>query len=347
MRKQADLNLMAFDLGQHTGVLKQMVSGNQINRIMAAHCLSASCANSGRPLRWLPALGWHMISNSQFVQYLRMRFGVPTVLPLGGWRCDCRPRGRAETNGALDFERLEEMQHGDVMLGVRLEDEPFHGLCCRARQVRLIQRHDAIRDLLANALNALEEVTVVSTEPALPGEGSHGQRGDIKMVANGTEYILDVTVACPATRHMTRTHNTGAVPGAAGGVAQAHKRQKYGTRLQPLVFETGGRVHRDTLQFVHDKLVNAPAGVEAREKNRVAMARIYGKIAECLDRHSMRCMASLIRELARRRRRREQERQLGHAMPAGHHRLDDEEENDDGAAAEVAVLPLQGNVWVV
>lgn len=32
-------------------------------------------------------------------------------------------------------------------------------------------------------------------------------------------------------------------------------------------------VHRDTLQFVHDKLVNAPTGVEAREKNRVAMAQ--------------------------------------------------------------------------
>ena len=63
-------------------------------------------------------------------------------------------------------------------------------------------------------------------------------------------------------------------------------------------------MHRDTLQFVQDKLVNAPAGVESREKNRVAMARINGKIAERLDRHSMRCMASLIRELARRRRRR-------------------------------------------
>ena len=158
VRKQADWNLMAYDLGQHTGVLKQMVSGNQINLIMAAHCLSASCANSGRPLRW------HLISNSQFVQSLRMRFGVPTVLPLGGWRCDCRPRGGAEINGAFDFERLEETQHGNVMHGV-LEDEPFHGLCCRLRQVRLIQRHDAIRDLLANTPNALGEVNVVSTKP--------------------------------------------------------------------------------------------------------------------------------------------------------------------------------------
>ena len=70
-------------------------------------------------------------------------------------------------------------------------------------------------------------------------------------------------------------------------------------------------MHRDTLQFVHDKLVNAPVGVEAREKNRIAMARIYARIAECLERHHIRCMASLIRELARRRRRREQERRLG------------------------------------
>ena len=60
------------------------------------------------------------------IQFLRMRFGVPTVLPMGGWRCDCRPRGGVEINGALDFERLAEMQRGDVMHGVRLEDEPFH-----------------------------------------------------------------------------------------------------------------------------------------------------------------------------------------------------------------------------
>ena len=88
---------------------------------------------------------------------------------------------------------------------------------------------------------------------------------EVKLLANGTEFVIDVTVACPATRHMTRTHHTGTVPGAAGGYAQACKRRKYGTRLQPFVIETGGRVHRDTLQFVHDKLVNAPVGVEARD----------------------------------------------------------------------------------
>ena len=89
-----------------------------------------------------------------------------------------------------------------------------------------------------------------------------------------------------ATRHMTRTHHTGTVPGAAGGYAQACKRRKYGTRLQPFVVETGGRVHRDTLQFVHDKLANAPVGVEAREKKSAAIGRIYARIAECLEQHA-------------------------------------------------------------
>ena len=64
-------------------------------------------------------------------------------------------------------------------------------------------------------------------------------------------------------------------------MTQALKRRKYRRRLQTLVFETGRRVHRDTLQFVQDNLVNAPAGAESREKSRVAMAQNYGKIAEC------------------------------------------------------------------
>ena len=205
---------------------------------------------------------------------------MPTVLPLGGWRCDCRPRGGAEINGALDFERLEEMQHGDVMRGVRLEDKPFHGLCCRARPVRLIRGIGATRDLLANTLNALEEVIAVSTEPELRGEGSHGQWGDIKLIANGTEYIIDVTVAClPGDTSHDEDTRRGYSAWCGRRCGQALKRRKYGRRLQPLAFKTGGRMHRDTLQFAQNRLVNAPADVESREKNRVAMARIYRKIA--------------------------------------------------------------------
>ena len=87
--------------------------------------------------------------------------------------------------------------------------------------------------------------------------------------------------AFPASRHMTRTHHTGTVPGAAGGYAQS---------LQPFMIET---MHPDPLQFVHDNLINAAVAVAAREKHRAAMARI----AEWLERHHERCMASLMAKL--------------------------------------------------
>ena len=80
-------------------------------------------------------------------------------------------------------------------------------------------------------------------------------------------------------------------------------------------------MHHDTLQFVHDKLINAPVGVEAREKE---LSSNGADISErMLGVAPIRCMASLIRELARRWRRTEQERQLGHPVRAGHHELDE------------------------
>ena len=73
------------------------------------------------------------------------------------------------------------------------------------------------------------------------------------------------------------------------------------------------------------------------------MAQTFARIAECLERHHIRRMASLIRELARRRRRREQERQLGHPVPAEHHELD-----EPGIIDVDMLVPLQGqNVWGV
>ena len=126
-------------------------------------------------------------------------------------------------------------------------------------------------------------------------------------------------MACPATRHMARTHHTGTVPGAAGGYVQPYKRIKYRTRLQPLVIETGGRMHRDTVQFVHARQARqCTCGCGSQRKNRAA-ATTRELRGAWLERHHIRCMARLIRELARRRRRREQERQLGiQCLPAGH-----------------------------
>ena len=67
----------------------------------------------------------------------------------------------------------------------------------------------------------------------------------------------------------------------------------------------------------------------------------FCNVAECLERHHVRCMASLISELARRRRRREQERRrdsLGTRCTS--HKLD-----EPGIDADMLV-PLQGqHVW--
>ena len=83
VRRQADWNLMALGLGPHTGVSREEMVSSNLDRIMAAPWLSASCANSGRPLRLLPGIGWHAISKAQLVQRLRMTFGMSTVLPIG------------------------------------------------------------------------------------------------------------------------------------------------------------------------------------------------------------------------------------------------------------------------
>ena len=207
---------MVFDLGRHTGVLGEMVSGNQIiDRIMAAHCLSASCANSVRPLGWLPTYGIRY-GMRNLCSSLRMRFGVPTVLPIGGWRCDCRARGRLVVNGAVDFERREDMQRGDVMHGVSLQGEAGTDHPEARCGSRFACKH----------AECIGRSYCCSTARTLEGEGGRGQRGDTKLLANGTQIVIDVTVACPATRHMPRTHHAGTVPGAAGGYAQACKRRK-------------------------------------------------------------------------------------------------------------------------
>ena len=78
----------------------------------------------------------------------RSGFGSTTVGQEGGLK---------KTSTAVVFEPLEHPQDGDVMhcLWASLEDEPFHGLCCRARQGRTDrpERHNnAIRELLVNTL---------------------------------------------------------------------------------------------------------------------------------------------------------------------------------------------------
>ena len=93
----------------------------------------------------------------------------------------------------------------------------------------------------------------------------------------------------------------------------------------------------------HDKLVNAPVGVEAREKNRIAMARIYAENCGMLGATPHQVYGEFDQErCARRRRRREQERQLSTRCSLGTNELD-----EPGIDADMLV-PLQGqHVWAV
>jgi len=74
-RHAAERGLKAGNLCLHTRVMRSLSGGNQQQQIMAAQCLSSSCANTGHMLRWTPGLKHHGISDSHMVQFLRMRSG--------------------------------------------------------------------------------------------------------------------------------------------------------------------------------------------------------------------------------------------------------------------------------
>ena len=94
---------------------------------------------------------------------------------------------------------------------------------------------------------------------------------------------------------------------------------------------------------MHDKLIKASVGVEAREKNRAAMVRIglrenYGMLGAAPHQ-----VHGKFDQGARgRQSRSEPERHLGHPVPAGHHELD-----EPGIDVDILV-PLQGqHVWAI
>ena len=84
-------------------------------KIVAAHCLSVCLLLCKlKPAATSNASIWTVFANE---------VGVPTALPIDGWRYDYRLGGGGM---ALDFERLAQMQRGDVRHGVSLGDEPFY-----------------------------------------------------------------------------------------------------------------------------------------------------------------------------------------------------------------------------
>jgi hypothetical protein len=93
----------------------------------------------------------------RFCQILRLCFGVPSVLPLALWRCNCSAHGGPQ-HSQFVVRTLAPNAPGDV------PGEPIHGLYCRRRWKRVMDRHDNIRDALRAALAKIPGVQA-STEP--------------------------------------------------------------------------------------------------------------------------------------------------------------------------------------
>ena len=200
------------------------------------------------------------------------------------------------------------------MYGASFADEPLHALSCRWRQGRVIHRHDDVVKALMRGLRGISGVRVTGSEPNV-GDPAHPQRrADIRLVAGGTVYMLDVGVTCPATWAYVQRHRTHIVPGAAGRQRHATKLQKYGnlSGVKPFIIETGGRLHDEALKFI-DSL-----GDPHSEEDKKARTKALRMVGESLVRSQLYMMTGLLRDLAERGERwREERRSLRPARRSG------------------------------
>ena len=136
-----------------------------------------------------------------------------------------------------------EPNDGDQTAGT-FAAEPLHGLYCRRRWMRVMKRHDYIRDVLCQALKRIPGVQT-TREPRVenPQDAGDQRRGDIRVHKDGPTWLVDVGVVCPDT---TRYVGEGAatVPGTAAAVYEGVKMDKYSDQpnFVPFIVETGGRV---------------------------------------------------------------------------------------------------------
>ncbi len=122
------------------------------------------------------------------MQLLRMRLGVPTLTPAVATKCNCLPNGNY--GGGRRFDRARDCSKDeDFACGVRIADEPLHGILCRRRQQRIVARHDAVAKVLTTRLRSLPGVTVVE-EPPAPTEALPGARADLKVEVKARKWLI-------------------------------------------------------------------------------------------------------------------------------------------------------------
>jgi hypothetical protein len=241
---RADNHAFAADLALHTQTLTNMRNSNQQHtRILAAHVLSSSCRHTGCVLQSLPIRG-RAVQDGPYIQLMRIRLGVPCVMPPTQWHCNCRDHGGPHHSAYV--ERVSEANLDDDHQAASFATDPCHGLLCRRRWRRVTKRHDSIRDRLATVLGRVSG-TSATVEPRVlqPQDGADQRRGDIKVSKHGNTWILDVGVVCPGTQRYV-DQGSGTTPGLAAEAYAAVKVAKYADQdnFIPFILETGGRVNK-------------------------------------------------------------------------------------------------------
>ena len=284
----------AAELVAHTRVLEGMRnSQHQYQKIMAAHILSGSSPNTGHALR-LVSHWRHKKVPMLMQQMLRMRFGVPSVIPLEETKCNCHHN--TDYGGGGRFERaMECYRDDDYACGVHLDEEPLHGILCRRRQQRIVTRHDDIAKLLTTRLRSLPGVTVVQ-EPPAPVPGLAGARADLKVEVKARKWLIDVAVVCPASKSVVERQKSHVNPGVAAKAGEAVKRNKYKGVVRGFVVESGGRLGPLARTFIDEVVGECDMSESAR---RAAAFKILRAIGIDLMHKQAYMMAMLIEELRR------------------------------------------------
>lgn len=277
LRDEADLAALEANLILHSRVMEDMRRrGDQQHHTLhaVAHCLSSSCVNAGRPLRWFPVGKWHRLSNHRFQQLLRVQLGVPPVMPLAAWECNCYPArttsgravqaraGRVLASQGSDDGRGDDPTDDDDLAArydVPMSEEPLHALMCPRRKGQATKRHDAVCKALAQSLTRLLPSVRATMEQRQRGTDQPQRRTDITVTLGSRTWELDVMITTPATRNKVQRHHTHERPGRAAEMAFDQKWRRYNGlhaqmqgELIPFVVETGGLIHPAAAAFVVD-----------------------------------------------------------------------------------------------
>ena len=262
----------------HSRALKA-ARGNHFNNQLVAQALSASTVGSGRCFNWFPVPGYTII-DEHFLSLLKMRLCIADWSAITHGVCACAQR----VIGSIEFE--DDVDHAH---GAPVSEQPLHGLCCRKTDCagRVKRRHDEVKSKLLWQLKQVEGMEVKVEERMRRGSA---HTADLAIRYKGILWYVDVQVTCPATAAQVN-EGSHLVQGTAADRAYQRKLAKYAPVLggvrnregrlesvqqfQPFIVETGGLVHRKSVEWLDALLVDAPR----------ALAKCYSIVMETLDRN--------------------------------------------------------------